>query len=101
MRKSFIYIVIALFTSSMAIAQEFNQGSNVINVGFGFGGHFEPFGSPSQNPSISASYEHGVWDVPGPGVVSLGGYLGHKSYKYDNDDKWNYTIIGVEIEIYT
>lgn len=95
MKKTFIYIAMTLFVTSYAIGQEFNQGTSVINLGFGLGGHFDTFGSPSHKPSISASYEYGMWDVPGPGVVSLGGYLGHKSYKYDAGDKWNYTMLGV------
>jgi hypothetical protein len=40
--------------------------------------------------------------VGGPGVISLGGYAGIKSYKYSGssgayhfDEKWNYTVIGV------
>ncbi|MDX1364542.1 hypothetical protein [Arenibacter latericius] len=95
MKKSFVYVVIALFITSFANGQEFKQGTSVINVGFGLGGSYNTVESLSQRPSISASYEYGMWDVPGPGVVSLGGYLGHKSYKFDNNDKWNYTILGV------
>ena len=95
MKKIFVYVLVAFFATSFAIAQEFNKGTNVINVGIGLGGHFDTFNSPSQSPSISASFERGIWEIPGPGVISLGGYLGYKSYKYDNDDRWNYTIVGV------
>ena len=47
-------------------------------------------------------YEQGMWDVGGPGVISLGGYVGYKGYSYkynvmgtDAKSSWNYTIIGV------
>ena len=43
-----------------------------------------------------------MWDVGGPGVISLGGYVGYKGYSYkynvmgtDAKSSWNYTIIGV------
>lgn len=95
MKKTFIYVVVALFATSFAVAQEFNVGTNVINAGIGLGGQFDTYGSPSQSPTFSASYEHGIWDIAGPGVISLGGYLGHKTYKHGSQTKWNYTIIGV------
>lgn len=95
MKKTFIYVIVALFATSFVAAQEFSSGTNVINAGIGLGGQFDTYGSPSQSPTFSASYERGIWDIAGPGVISLGGYLGHKSYKYSNNDKWNYTIVGV------
>jgi len=94
MKKSIIYLVIALSTSSIILAQEFNKGTNVINAGVGLGGSYNIYASPTQSPVISASFERGIWEVPGPGVVSLGAYLGFKTYKYSNNDKWSYTIIG-------
>lgn len=98
MKKSIIYFVFAVFSTSFAFAQEFNVGTNIINAGVGFGGNFGSFTTSSQTPGYSISYERGVWDVPGPGVVSLGAYLGTKTYKYDylgGNDKWTYTIVGV------
>lgn len=95
MKKSIYYLITVLLTTAFVSAQEFNKGTNVINAGVGFGGNFSIYASPSQSPSFSASFERGIWDVPGPGVVSLGAYAGFKTYKYDNNDKWSYTIIGV------
>lgn len=95
MKKVFIYVVVAFFATSFAVAQEFSKGTNVINAGIGLGGHYNNVGSGDESPSLSVSYEHGIWDIAGPGVISLGGYLGYKSYKYVNDIKWNYTIVGV------
>lgn len=95
MKKSIIYTAMAVFIISFANAQEFNKGTNVINAGVGLGGNFNIYASPSQSPSFSASFERGIWEVPGPGVVSLGAYVGYKTYKYSNADRWNYTIVGV------
>jgi hypothetical protein len=43
-----------------------------------------------------------MWSAGGPGVISLGGFIGIKSYKYsynyigyDISQKWSYTVIGV------
>ncbi|WP_298504744.1 hypothetical protein [uncultured Maribacter sp.] len=85
---------ISIFTYS----QEFNVGTNNINLGIGFGGNFGNYTTSSQSPGYSITYERGIWEVPGPGVVSLGAYLGTKTYKYNytlGNDKWNYTIIGI------
>jgi hypothetical protein len=79
-------------------AQEFNVGTNVINAGIGLGGYYGGYSTSSQSPVLSVSYERGVWDVPGPGVVSLGGYIGRKTFKYNTsliDYNWSYNIIGV------
>lgn len=95
MKKTILFSLFTILSISTIVAQEFSKGTNVINVGIGFGGSYDIYASPSQSPLISASFERGIWEVPGPGVVSLGGYLGYKTYKYSNDDRWNYTVIGV------
>ena len=58
------------------------------------------FSYGSQSPALSLQYEHGLWEV-GPGVISLGGYIGNKTYTYDYmytgnpyRYKWSYTTIG-------
>ena len=93
-----IIIITILFLNYLGHSQEFKIGTNTINLGVGFGGNFGNFTTSSQSPGYSITYERGIWDVPGPGTVSLGAYLGTKSYTYDytlGNDKWNYTIIGV------
>lgn len=98
MKKSMLFIVGCLLPLAMLTAQEFNSGTNVINVGLGLGGNFGDFQTSSVSPGLSISYERGIWDVGGPGVISLGGYIGTKSYRYrvtGIDSKWSYTVIGV------
>ncbi|MGB7393107.1 MAG: hypothetical protein WA913_01810 [Pricia sp.] len=102
MKKTILKLAVAaigLLTVHTVSAQEFNQGTNVINAGFGIGGSFSPIGSANAGLGLSASYERGIWEVGGPGVISLGGYLGTTAYDGDlgfgNDDfDWRYYILG-------
>lgn len=101
-----IFLLFTVFTLSLnAFSQPFNLGTNMINAGIGLGSSLGGFGYTSQTPAISASFEHGMWEVGGPGVISLGGYLGYKSFKYSSSyigfggvynysQKWSYLIIG-------
>lgn len=94
------FFVLALLLSGIMIsrssAQVFEKGTNIINAGIGIGGNYGNWGGASSSPQINISFEHGIWEVGGPGVISLGGYVGHKSYKLNAYDwKWNYTTIGV------
>ena len=82
-------------------AQTYSKNTNVISAGVGLGSSIAGYTYGSQTPAISLQYERGLFEA-GPGVISLGGYLGFKSYKYSYDysgqhysSKWKYTIIGV------
>jgi hypothetical protein len=92
----------ALLVTGMAQAQFFEKGTSVVSAGIGLGSAIGSFNYGSQSPGISLQYEKGVWDIGGPGVISLGGYAARKGYKYSGssgsfgyEEKWNYTIIGV------
>ena len=93
---------VALFSNQSSSAQTFREGSDVISAGLGIGSALGgSYSYGSQTPGIALSYEHGNWEVGGPGSISLGAYLGFKSYKYSVEgpgyaysQKWNYTIIG-------
>jgi hypothetical protein len=79
---------------------DFAVGTNVGSVGIGLGSSLGVYTGSTATPAISLQFEHGMWQVGGPGVISLGGYVGFKSYKYtwgygDYESKWNYTIIGL------
>lgn len=94
--KTTILILLALFIASGAYAQPFQKGTTAANVGIGLGTALGGLGKA--RPAISASVDHGVWDIGGPGVISLGGYIGNTGYKYTDlgyTAKWNYTIVGV------
>ena len=84
-------------------------GTNVASLGLGIGGHYGSYTTSSRSPGISLQLDHGFWEA-GPGVVTLGAYIGTKTLKYNYNfksyaangilytyaahQKWNYTIIG-------
>src|SRR4051812_29791546 len=97
---SFILVAALAISSSSVSAQAFQLGNNVGSIGLGLGSSYGGFGAGSQTPAISLQYEHGQWEVGGPGVISIGGYLGYKGFSYSNDapyysftEKLNYTVI--------
>ncbi|GGE98817.1 hypothetical protein GCM10011383_07050 [Hymenobacter cavernae] len=64
----------------------FHSGNTAVNVGLGLLGAnhgYDVFGSVSQSPALSVSYERGITDSFGPGTLSVGGLLGYKHYYYD------------------
>lgn len=83
-------MVFVLFSSTAILAQPFAKGNHAINAGIGFG-NTAYWGSYYSGffPSISASYEYGIVEVPMgsdlTGVVGVGGYLGWSTSKYDYD----------------
>ncbi len=103
MKHKFLFIAI-VFTGSLSVAkaQTFEKGTNVASAGIGIGSSIGSFTYGSQTPGISINYEKGLWNAGDDGIISIGGYLGYKSYKddyadysYNYSEKWSYTIIGV------
>lgn len=99
--SAFLFLLVAT-TFNTVKAQSFQKGTNVVSLGVGLGSSLLSYSGSSQTPAISAQYERGIWDIGGPGVISLGGYIGDKNYKYSGkvlgyswSEKWNYTIVGV------
>lgn len=82
-----------------AIAEQavFHKGSNVVNLGVGFGlGEALVGSNVSSMPALSASYTRGVAQV-GPGTISVGGLVGYKSYRWNySTDKatWRHYFVG-------
>lgn len=98
MINRFLCLAIIVVAFHSGHAQEFATGDNVISAGIGLGGNYGSFSTSSQTPGLSLQYERGIWEIAGRDVVSLGGYLGYKSYTYDAgiaNDKWTFTILGV------
>ncbi|TYA74427.1 hypothetical protein [Seonamhaeicola marinus] len=97
MKKFTLGLLFVFLTYLSANAQEFEANTNIINVGIGFAGDYGFYSSANASPVFSASYDRGVWDVPGPGVVGLGGYIGHRTFKYSSTSeyKWSQTVVGV------
>lgn len=70
-------------------APSFAKGTIGVNLGLGLGigyGYGYGFGGSTQSsPAISLSVEKGIVEGIGPGVISVGGLIGYKSYSY----KWD------------
>jgi hypothetical protein len=97
MKKLLLLMTVSCLVFS-ARAQEFQKGTNIISAGVGLGSSILSYSAASQTPALSLQYERGVWDIGGPGVISLGGYVGYKGYSYsatDYSEKWHYTVLGV------
>lgn len=100
--KIILFLCLSIAFMSNGMAQSFVSGTNAINVGIGLGSSLGNFGYSSQTPALSVQYDRGIWDIGGPGVISLGGYVGYKSFKnsyesgsYAYTNSWKYTVIGV------
>jgi hypothetical protein len=101
MKKSAFFsialVIISIFSAVRVHAQAFAAGTNVVSAGLGLGSSLASgYTYGTQGIGLSATYERGIWEA-GPGVISLGAYVGYKSFSYSGpgyDYKWNYTIIG-------
>src|ERR1700750_1274973 len=90
MRKlNYLLAFVCLIAFHNTNAQSFEVGTNVVSAGIGFGSSIAGYTYGSQSPSFSATYDRGIWEA-GPGVISLGAYVGIKDYKY------SYTTHGAE-----
>jgi len=88
MKKLILLSAMAIFFGMAGSAQSFEKGNHAINLGFGlgntryFGAYYKGF-----TPSVSASYEMGIVEVPMgtqlTGVVGVGGYLGWSTSRYE------------------
>lgn len=92
-----VFVVLSFFSAVSVHAQAFEAGTNVISAGLGIGSSLATgYTYGTQGIGLSAGYERGIWEA-GPGVISLGGLIGYKTFSYSGDGfsyKWNYTIIG-------
>lgn len=104
----FTFVLFSLFFCNQGIAQ-FDKGSSALNIGLGVGGYAYDFGTPS----ISASYEVGVFPIgDGFGVIGLGAFAGIKTFKFNSDIRsttfgiaprgtFHFTVIPVEnLDVY-
>ncbi|GAA4357165.1 hypothetical protein GCM10023185_21690 [Hymenobacter saemangeumensis] len=55
----------------------FEEGTNALNVGIGFGASYAYVGSVSATPAFSASFERGIKQL-GPGVLGIGALVGYQ-----------------------
>ncbi|HZG26253.1 MAG TPA: hypothetical protein VEZ17_16810 [Chitinophagaceae bacterium] len=93
--RTYLLLFIAFFGFSDALqGQSFEKGTNVIALGITFGSANTDDSYDAQGAGFGAQYEKGIWEA-GPGVISLGGYLGSKTHHNSwLGQRWNYTILG-------
>jgi hypothetical protein len=98
MKKKLFGVSIFFLICCPSYAQTFTSESKVASIGLGLGGSFGSYLVTSQTPAISVQYEQGIWPISDIGTISLGAYLGTKSYKYSTinySQSWNYYIVGL------
>jgi hypothetical protein len=103
MKKTGLILTILMFIGFGQInGQAFEKGTKVVAFGIGIGSSLGSFSHTSQIPALSVQYEQGIWEAGSDGVISLGGYVGYKSFNhrssagnFDFTSKWNYTIVGI------
>lgn len=101
MKKLLIASFLIIACSWTSFSQDFGKGSQAINLDLGFGNTEYWGGGYSFFPSISASYEYGIVEIPMgsdlTGVVSVGGYFGWAaskySYGYWDDLSYHYNTV--------
>jgi hypothetical protein len=96
--KHITFILILLIASILSSkAQEFRKNDRDLNLGAGFGANwYSGYYWRTTIPTLSASFDYGLRDDLGPGVIGIGGYLGYAGYKtsyYGADFGWKYTSI--------
>ena len=100
MKKLSLFMVFCflVFASAQSQGDNFGEGSSAINVGVGFGSTiYTGAGYSVGFPSISASYEYGIVEVPMgdqlKGIVGVGGLVGVGGSKYDYSYwNWGYKV---------
>jgi len=92
MKKIYLTIcttaIILAFCNRSFSQSVFEEGTNVINLGIGFGGHYySGLGSGfSTTPALSVSFDHGLKRIDDiKGTIGLGGIIGFQGSSY----KWN------------
>jgi hypothetical protein len=98
MIKNLLLISLAILINASAFGQYFKEKDQVLNLGIGVGSAMYATGASTSFPPLSASFEYGVKEGVGPGVIGVGGLLGHTSANYSGwgfNWKINYTVLGV------
>lgn len=96
MKNRWIVLVMFAFLliGTSGYSQYFKEKDQVINLGIGIGSALYGTGNTVSFPPLAASYEYGLKEGVGPGVVGIGGYLGIAASRSELY-KYTYTAIGV------
>jgi hypothetical protein len=96
-----LIVACLLVGNATAQSQPFQEGTTVINAGFGVLSSIGYYSGVSRSPVLSLSGEYGVKKL-GPGILGLGLAIGYQSASYSLNsgpyyykDKWATTIFGI------
>lgn len=80
MRKTLLSILMSVMLTTAAYSQQMEKGANLISAGVGL---FSGFGA-------NVAYDYGVIDEWGPGIFTVGGFIGgsSKSETGYNRNRW-------------
>lgn len=97
-KKPILLFSILILIANHSKAQSFNVGDKVGGIGIGIGGSYSVFNGASQSPGFGIFYDQGVTENVGPGVIGVGAYVGHKSFRRNYAggyrQRLSYTIVG-------
>ncbi len=100
MKKIIFTTVFSLLFCGLISAQSFETGNSVVNIGIGYPSAIHGGNYYDWKPSITASYEYGIVEIPMGsklhGVISAGAYLGYSGSKYSvNSSSTDYHKISI------
>ena len=86
-----LLVLLMVLTTSVFYAQNFSEGSSVVNLGIGFASYVgSGTGYKTTVPPVEAQYEYFVTDQ-----ISVGGFIGYTSSEFTvlNDVKYSYSYL--------
>jgi len=100
-RMGSFVLALVVFPMLSGFSQSLQRGENLVSAGIAVGSSLGNFDFSSSSPGIALQYEMGYMNLDGPGVLGLGGYVGHKNFTHNGENgsysysqKWSYTVIG-------
>ena len=85
MKNLFYLLTVVCFFATFTLTAQttpMTKGTNVAMIGVGAGGYGHTYYS-TVSPTIVATFQRGIVDDLGPGNLSVGGTLAHKSGRYN------------------
>lgn len=76
MKKGVIFLLIVCFAgTTMSYAQKMEKGMSLGNIGLGL----------VPGIGLNASFDYGLVDTWGPGIFTIGGFIGFDNYRYNSE----------------
>lgn len=86
--KKLKYLVVVFFfiitlSTGVQAQKPFYVGQMDVNVGVGFGTQWISNGYYTLIPPLSVSFDYGMREDIGPGIIGIGAYIGASSYRFE------------------